>query len=101
MKIDLSRRSTSAMSSWSAGAGFAVWSVTLPPRFSVPSAGLSEQHRKLPRPAHGAFRPGHFAGGIEPELRNALQPFLDGHRHFHARQIRTDAAVNAETERGV
>src|SRR5215218_9987974 len=65
------------------------------------SALLAEQHRELARAAHRAFRPGDLAGGIEFEVRNPLQPFLDRDRHLHAREIRTDAAVNAEPERGV
>src|SRR3954453_9141214 len=65
------------------------------------SALLAEQHRKLARAAHRAFRPGDLAGGIEPEIGNPLQPFLDRHRHFHAREVGADTAVNAEPERGM
>jgi len=51
------------------------------------SAGFPEQHGKLPWPAHRAFRPCDFAGRVELEIRNTLEPFLDRDGHFHARKI--------------
>src|SRR3954470_1421199 len=65
------------------------------------SALLAEQHRQLARAAHRALRPGDPAGGIEFEVRNPLQPFLDRDRHFQAREVGADAAVNAEPERSM
>ena len=58
------------------------------------SARLSEQHRKLPRPAHGALGPCHLASRIEPEIRNALEPFLDRNRHFHAREVIRETKIS-------
>src|SRR5665213_3489717 len=72
-----------------------------PPGSRKASAGLSEQHRKLARSAHGALRPGDPSGGVEPEIRYSLQPFLDSDRHFHAREVGADAAMDAEAERSV
>ena len=41
------------------------------------------------------------SGGVEAEVRNALQPLLQRHHHFHPRQVRADAAMNAEPESGM
>ena len=53
----------------------------------------SEFDGQLARAAHRAFQPFHRAG--ETELRDALQELLHRHRHLHARQVGSDAAVAA------
>src|SRR5438270_11812702 len=61
----------------------------------------AEQHRQLARPAYRAFRPRHGRRRIEVEVRDALEPLLQRDLDLHAREIRADAAVNAEAEGGV
>src|ERR1043166_3030259 len=82
------------------------------PRISAPSApatgrissafeAMSGEHdRQLARTAHRALRPGHPGAGREAEFGNALEPFLQRDGDLHARQIRPDAAAEAEAERG-
>src|SRR5579863_4395669 len=55
-----------------------------------------EQDGKLPWTPHRPLRPRRRAGRIEPEIGNASEPFLDCDRHFHAREVRADAAVDPE-----
>src|SRR5262249_24981937 len=62
----------------------------------APSLELDWQ---LARSAHGAIRPGYRAG--EAELGYALQELLNSHDQLHARQVRADAAVDAQAEGGV
>src|SRR5450432_3890354 len=62
---------------------------------------LFEQERELPRAPDGSFGPGDLAGGVEAEIRDPLQPFLDRDRHFHPREVGADTTVDAEAERGV
>src|SRR3954451_24132226 len=62
---------------------------------------LSKQHRKLARPTHRSFRPPDLTGWVQPEIRDALQPFLDCHGHFHASEIGADATVNAQAKCGM
>src|SRR5437660_356594 len=66
-----------------------------------PCAGSIEQHREPSRSAHGPFRPFDLDRGVETEFRDPCQPLLERNIDFHARQIRADAAVNTETERGM
>src|SRR5215469_11395144 len=65
-------------------------------RWLILTPSSSELDRQLARPAHGALRPCHLAG--ETELGNALQQLLHGYGHLHARQVRADAAMDAEAE---
>src|SRR5262245_1023187 len=57
---------------------------------------VSELDRQLAGSAHGALRPGHRAG--EAEVRDALQELRNGHGQLHARQVRADAAMDAEAK---
>jgi|SRR5271170_3301673 len=53
------------------------------------------------RPADLAGGPGHGRRVDQAELRNPLEPDLEGDPEFHACQVRAQAAVDAEPERGV
>jgi hypothetical protein len=65
-------------------------------------AGSSiKQYRKSSRSTHGALRPCDRDLRIEAEFRDASQSLLERNVDFHAREIRADAAVNTETERGM
>ena len=43
----------------------------------------------------------HRAGWIETEFRDLLEPLVERHPDLQARQVRPDAAVDAEAERRV
>ena len=51
--------------------------------------------------SYSTFRPSYGLGVRQMKLGNALEKLLDGHGQLHARQIRSDASMNAETEGGV
>jgi len=53
------------------------------------------------RSADLAGGPGHGRRVGQAELRDPLQPDLEGDPEFHARQVGAEAAVDAEAERGV
>src|SRR3981189_2876233 len=108
MKIALIRRSASCRWLWASDAGFTVSTVMsgLPGTiiailWAKTSVRLSKQHRKLSRSAHCAFRPGGLTSRVQPEIRNALQPFLGCNGHLHTREVGADAAVNPQAERGM
>src|SRR5712671_4049768 len=65
------------------------------------SVCIAEEDQQPSRPAHGTLRPNDAASRVETEIGNTLQPFLDRNRHFHAREIRADAAVDAKAEGGM
>src|SRR5947209_1642828 len=50
------------------------------------------------RAAHGAFRPRHRRIGVEAEIGDVREPFLERDPDLHARQVGADAAVDAEAE---
>src|SRR5215218_4177001 len=57
--------------------------------------------RQIAGAAYRALRPSGGLRTIKAERRNALQPLLQRHHHFHPRQVRADAAMNAEPESGM
>src|SRR5271165_6661860 len=61
----------------------------------------AEGDAKPPGSTHGAFRPGDRCARIEMEFRDAREPLLKRDPNLHAGEIRSDAAVDAETESGV
>src|SRR5262245_56499147 len=58
-----------------------------------------ELQRHAPRATHLTGRPGCDAG--KPELGDTPEPLLKGDLQLHAGEIGTEAAVDAETERGM
>src|SRR5580692_9793334 len=63
------------------------------------SAGDAERER--PRAPDLSRGPGHRCGVGEAELGEALEPGFERDPELHAGQVRSQAAVDAEAERGV
>src|SRR5436190_20794287 len=57
-----------------------------------------ERYPQCPWSPHRALGPGDAGRILEPEFRDALEPLLDCHAQFHAREIGTDATVDAQPE---
>src|SRR5438093_11602708 len=79
------------------------FSIVLTPRkLAVSCSTLNvlagENHRQVARAGVLASGPGHSARVLQAEVRNTLQPLLDGYAHFHPRQVGTGAAVDADAE---
>ena len=60
------------------------------------TAGSTEPEWQLTRTSHGASRP--FDLSAKAELREARHELLRRDDHLHAREVRSDAAVNTQAE---
>jgi hypothetical protein len=58
----------------------------------------AKQERQLARSAYGAFELCHRRIRVEREFGDAREPFRECHADSHGRQIRADAAMDAEAE---
>src|SRR5204863_10014319 len=59
------------------------------------TAILAEDDRHRAGPAYLASGPRHNVWVLQPEVRDALQPFLDRDAHLHPGEVRAGAAVDA------
>ena len=62
---------------------------------------VSQSGAEAARPADLTRGPGHRAGVVEGEHRDPLEPDLEGDPELHPRQVRTEAAVDAQAEGGM
>src|SRR5262245_14010071 len=75
------------------------WDQSLQFHRSQTGEGSIELQRHTPRAAHLTGRPGYDT--VQLEVGDTPQPLLKSDLQLHAGEIGTDAAVNAETKRGM
>src|SRR5262245_34168733 len=66
-----------------------------------PDASSVENNRQLPRAAGLSMRPDDFRAICQSESGYRPQPFLKCHKDFHTSQVRSDATMYAQPERGM
>src|SRR5262245_14587777 len=80
-------------------------STTIPPRMAMSNSAtrllLAEQHGQAVGRAEGEADDAAGLCGIEPEVQQPIEQRRHGHPRLHARKMRPEAEVLAETERDV